>query len=460
MFVLILLAGFLVGLKIIKEITKPTVRPLETKVDLIKKDLSPALLKQITVQHNGRLFILGHHDGTWRVQSLFNIKAQEDAVEQLVQNLNLLHGELRSSKAAFFKDYDIEDDRAIRLTLKSNDDVSDTLLFGRKRHGNGHFVRLEGSEEVYAVDVDVLKAFGLSGNLDEARIEGQPWADKHVFDVDPKDIQSIRIDVDRDRVLDVQYNENDDTWQFSNKYALPLNIDRLKGYLETIRRQKGFNIEAADNVNFDVMDWIATFTLKDSREITLFRTQDGDKFYFKRGDLPYAIQYSVYHFENFHKSDAQLIVENPLQFDKESVEKVDIYFHKNKQHVTLHPILLPEEEWITEDEMGMALSNPDKRGWMDNDNQRYMLEDAKRVLHFLGALSFKDIIILSQEPQPYLTISFLDKDVEKNFNIGEDNGEGCFPLFFSDHQYGYCLSERDVARFENAIQVLTENIVK
>lgn len=146
-------------------------------------------------------------EGRWLVESKLNAPASETKVQELLEKVEELEGDLRSSSADVLKDYGIADDQALRLDLSGKDGQPiQRLLLGNQGPGyNEMFVRQPGSDSVYLARQNLRSLFGLYGSGGGQVPEGKAWLDTTVLSIPKEEIARIETTSPyRDLLLEYQ----------------------------------------------------------------------------------------------------------------------------------------------------------------------------------------------------------------------------------------------------------------
>ena len=138
---------------------------------------------------------LSKEDGVWKVKSLWNAKADPAKVENLIQKLHSVQGELRGSGKKLFADFGIEDAEAFSIKLfgVGNSSLLDLRLGTKQAGENAFFLRKAASEEVYLVDANMAELLGIYDALNEATPASLFWADLSLFNLDPEKVTKITV---------------------------------------------------------------------------------------------------------------------------------------------------------------------------------------------------------------------------------------------------------------------------
>jgi len=108
----------------------------------------------------------------WYLTTKFNCKAQESAINRLLDTVLEMTGKVRSTDPKHLEQYKITDEQGIHLILK--DEAEKTLvnlIIGKKSEDyNTGFVRFAGKDKVYFVDKNVLSNLSISGDIDTVSV--------------------------------------------------------------------------------------------------------------------------------------------------------------------------------------------------------------------------------------------------------------------------------------------------
>ena len=136
----------------------------------------------------------------WVVRSAWSHPADKKKIVDLLQELQDLRGEFRSSDASVLPDYGFTDSTAVRITVFGKEwQPLFTLEVGnRPKRGGGAFVRLKDDPTVYLTRANVLGRLGLYSGPD--RPKNRYFLDLQVWKADRLDVDALTI-VDGDTTL-------------------------------------------------------------------------------------------------------------------------------------------------------------------------------------------------------------------------------------------------------------------
>lgn len=143
---------------------------------------------------------------SWIVRSKFGAPADKDKVDDFIEKLGSLEGELRSSSGEVLADYSIDDASAIHLSLlDANGEEKKRLLFGKQGPDwSETFVRIAGSNDVYLAGENLRRAFGITSD-DAQPIDSKQWCALTVMKLPKDDLSRIEVKAPHKRlVLELQ----------------------------------------------------------------------------------------------------------------------------------------------------------------------------------------------------------------------------------------------------------------
>ncbi|MBC8183199.1 DUF4340 domain-containing protein [candidate division KSB1 bacterium] len=169
------LAGVFVFLLIIYFVTKPrhTSVNLDEFVQTIVFGVSKEDVKNIEVykesaEDNPIKLALTKQEDQWYLTTKYNCKAQESAINRLLDAVLEMTGKVRSTDPKHLEKYQITDGQGIHLLLKDEAQKPlANLIIGKKGEDyNTGFVRFAGKDKVYFVDKNVLSNLSINGDID------------------------------------------------------------------------------------------------------------------------------------------------------------------------------------------------------------------------------------------------------------------------------------------------------
>ncbi len=127
----------------------------------------------------------------WVVSTRWNWPAKKDLVDQLLEDLKNLRGEVRSSSEEVLADYQIDDAEGMHLVAT---DKGGTELFhivvGKTAVRGGGFVRKSGSNDVLLTAASLRSPFGLWGD-ERKPVDPKRWLELRVTDIEREDVDRV-----------------------------------------------------------------------------------------------------------------------------------------------------------------------------------------------------------------------------------------------------------------------------
>ncbi|MCD6163224.1 MAG: DUF4340 domain-containing protein [candidate division Zixibacteria bacterium] len=139
-------------------------------------------------------------DGAWLISSYFNAPAKENDIDKLLSDIKTLQGEVRSTKAELFDDYDIADSIALHVELlrpDSSELVHMLVGKGVPQASKSSFVRKFNADTVYIANQNFLSRFAVWNAEPAKKMPSKRWAEMKMTDVDKELVISFEIKAKR-----------------------------------------------------------------------------------------------------------------------------------------------------------------------------------------------------------------------------------------------------------------------
>jgi len=109
-----------------------------------------------------RVILIKNGDGEWILEGKFGLRARKEAVDNLLNSLYDLKGEVRAESKSLFSDFQIQDNESAHLILAGADGsvLTHLVISFKKLNGNQNFIRKFNSEII-----TYLKQNGASDRL-------------------------------------------------------------------------------------------------------------------------------------------------------------------------------------------------------------------------------------------------------------------------------------------------------
>lgn len=353
--VLAVILGILILGVVLRQVRKPAELATEEYVPLhLTFDESAVSRIEISKPKNVKdeeYVKLVKQNETWKVESLSNAQADKDKITSFLTAVQEAKGEMRSKDKSLFKDFGIDDDKAVKILLADSSGNSLlTFWMGTKKAGfDSYFVRKDDSGVVYLTETNLLSRIGLYGDAEKDALDNHYWASTTVLELDPEKVERFEIyrfagtsDVVN---ASVKRNPADRKWQFT-RADIPFEIDpeKVKQYLDSFKGWRAQKVEdpAGGNYGFDKPEWRMNLTV-DGKEVTVTAAKpetDSKNYPLQVSGEPVIFQLVHYYFENMDVDDSRFFKTNPLDADIDKTEKLIV--HADKKEFKLKP---KERKW-------------------------------------------------------------------------------------------------------------------
>jgi hypothetical protein len=164
----------------------------------ILPDFSPAAIVKIEAYQDTsaeKSLILDKTHDRWVVKSNFGAKAKETQVTKLLESLEGMRGQLRSTREELLSDFSIGEEQTFHLVLYDEEgNQLYHLLVGKKGPDwKSAFVRRAGESKVYLANENLLTQFGIYGE-GTRELDFNRWTDLKLFDFDEKDLTQMVVE--------------------------------------------------------------------------------------------------------------------------------------------------------------------------------------------------------------------------------------------------------------------------
>jgi hypothetical protein len=178
-------------------------------------------------------------DGVWLIPSYFNIDAKEKDIDKLLTEIKSLQGEIRSTKAELFSDYDITDNKALHIELFGADSSGIAhMLVGKgvQQASKASFIRKLNSDTVYKANQNFLSRFAVWNAESSKKMPGKRWAN-----------MMVTSSFERDKIESFEITTKRKTYQFMKKQMIPQDTLAQSTFVwEQVKPKRGKILEDKD----------------------------------------------------------------------------------------------------------------------------------------------------------------------------------------------------------------------
>ncbi len=443
--IFVIFAVLMGGLVLLKDRARVNEEKAEQTVvasSRMKFDFEPFSVTTCTVRAGKETFELKKEEGQWKVVNRFGgINADAAVFLDFLTSLKNITTDERSNDPALFKSYALSDEEAIEVVIGTEKGTVEDLLLGFKATDKGsNFIRRKGSAKVYAVTEDILRYFGFGKDVVEKKFDLDKWLDKRVLNVAVDTIEGLNVTEGGKIYADV-LKDATGAWQFQSAYAYPIDVEKVKNYIQMINGQRGVAIVGADAVKWAPEDWTLTLRRKDAAPIVLRRKyNDKGEFFIREGEKPYAIRVAVYHFSNLDRNDGGFFGDDLFHIDETKVSEVrfNVPGLKKKETLTL--------------KAGAA-------SWTTAKGVSFDAEKVKNLIQAVKSMRLATSPVAFRKSSEFLTISITSAlpgrvEVKVLQPVQGANGVACYPVLIDKVAGNYCLEDSTVRQFSGAVEAL------
>jgi hypothetical protein len=252
----------------------------------------------------------------WIVEDLYGAYADEAKIDALFNALTKLKGDVRSDDRALLADYGITDAQGIHVRLEKAGAILAQLVIGTKKSGlNGSFVRVIGSNAVYAVDENILMPLGFWGDVKEEDFSAETWTDKKPLAIESLQVESLKL-VEKDKtLLDIARvpGGQPGEWRFAATHPKPVDPAKVTALLTAIKNLRAQSVVSPQDWSASgTADWTLSLGKAGGKTLTLSRSAiDKDRCYMKPSDREYAFEFAAQTLTAVQKADADLFQDEP-----------------------------------------------------------------------------------------------------------------------------------------------------
>jgi hypothetical protein len=260
--------------------------------DVLVEEFDPGKVAAMEFFHGaspGRKVVLTKEDSKWIVPSKYDAPADAKRIDQVLDDLQGLGGEIRAREPSLFDQFEISEEQAIHLILRDgNDSTIAHLLIGKSGSDwSSSFARNAGANTVFMIDKPLLSRLGISrpksGPL--SGIDEMLWVDLSILpgfkweEVSALELRSPHTELSFERVQDQKKEEKAKTAQDAPLWKVttpgieyPADDKGVRSLLQGLAMRRADDIAdpaKESEYGFDKPSHIATFTLEDKSTVRI-----------------------------------------------------------------------------------------------------------------------------------------------------------------------------------------------
>lgn len=332
--VLLVILALLLGAIALKRM-----RPVEELVTqdeaLLKLSIDSKRVDGIAIwkgANNASGVTLRHIDEIWQISNLWDVRANEEKVTQVLSSVRDISGELRGNSESLYEDFGLTDEVALHLQLSRKEDVVADLLLNPASSGwQSYFIREADSTEVYLVtDSYLLSRLGAIGSTTESNLKPSVWADFRL------------LWLDAEQVSEVELKERGGTWHLLGD-PLPFGrgADKIQSYVKNLAtlRASGVVDPTGDGYGLDDPEWALRFMLTDGDPVILnvgaLKPDSDEARYVSISNTSNVYSVPPAALKRFRVDGSRFITDNPLAIERESLRSLRVQTKGQKVNVVI-----------------------------------------------------------------------------------------------------------------------------
>jgi hypothetical protein len=330
----VLFVALLIGVSI-RNNQKPTELATEEYVPLdlsVDKDKVAKITISNRAQADTKVELI-KENADWKVSSLWNARADQEKINNLLKGISEAKGEVRAKGKNLFSDFGIEDDKAVHVVFSdtAGKEMLTFFIGTKKADADSLFIRKQNADAVYLTDANLLGNIGIYGEPAEEKPSSEYWASTVIANFDVNQVTGIethQFENGREKLI-ASVKREANKWQFTRpEMPFPIDAEKVRLFFDSMknwRAQKVFDPKAED-YGFSKPSWQMTLTLENGTPIKLVsgKTDESGNVYLQSSSEPVVFQMSKYFFENLNADDSHFFVDNPLGIDADKTEHLVI----------------------------------------------------------------------------------------------------------------------------------------
>ncbi len=206
--------ALLVALGLLKTVMQPKETDIQEEMgarSILPEDFLISDVEKIEIYIGAKpdkKVVLSQSQSLWTISSAFQAPGNKGLIEEFLESLKELYGEVRISGKEYFKDFQLEDQEALHLciTRKIKDIATTThILVGKKELYNACFLRYADGEDVLRVGKELRAKMGVWSDELTKEPESNYWISKGIWKLDKASITSISLDYPEKKLAFARY---------------------------------------------------------------------------------------------------------------------------------------------------------------------------------------------------------------------------------------------------------------
>ncbi|MCB9799169.1 MAG: DUF4340 domain-containing protein [Candidatus Omnitrophica bacterium] len=344
---LTLILAFLILGVIVKEVRRPA--GLATRdFELLNLSIDSSKALKILIGKGNHISVtLVKQDGVWLIPDLWNARADQAKVENLLALLKHARGEKRAEGPELLEDFGITDDQAYSLAVLGSDNqkLLEIKLAWKKAGPGAGFIRRSDSNAVYLVDADLIGALGLYGNNEAEMPKLEVWPALDLIAYEPDQISRIEITrfsgenrIAAAGLLRMDSKKND--WSFIRE-DMPFRIDQqqVKDFLRNLSNLRARQVydPSLEQYGFDhpYLEAVISAGVQGVTILTVGQQSDQARGrYVKLSNEPVIFEIPNYHFSDMNVDNSRFAEPGLIHGPDSKIQSVVIHRGQDEKILT------------------------------------------------------------------------------------------------------------------------------
>ncbi len=457
---LIILCGIflaLLAIVVIKKFTGPRIPTQEESADIIEQKIDTETLSDLLLKLGKKEIHFVKSENVWLIASQNNIPADAAKIAALIQSLDRLTGEFRSTGEDVLPDYGITDEMGVYLKLHTSGSPDIELVLGTQRPAwRKNFVRRGGKSTVYTTDADILSELGFGGEVAEIAFNVNRWVDMKIANFNPENVQGIMLTKNGQKWIDIA-QQDQTTWKSAQGYSFAMDQNRIKNFLQDIARVRGVGI-AEENLSVpSPAEWQLDIVLPDNKKVSLnsWKSENAGEYYINFSENQNIFRIPDLVVKALSKTDGDFFADNPLSVDEGTMTELAITDkEEGTKSLSLIKSSVPAEE-----------GKPAEVVWKLSTGELPDKEKIQNLLNQLRSLSLQTLPVdVNQSVNNAMVIgvkngeqSNLKYQLSKGVSV-DPQIEECHLFIIPQDSHNYCVSKQWMENFRKDFLDLKQSL--